>query len=445
MTYIERPRFSCALGGALSTISALPRVVPIVHATAGCGANLFGAYMGGSGFWGSGYCGGSSVPTSGITENDIVFGGTSRLHEQIESTLEIIDADLFLVTTGCMTEIIGDDVDAVVKDFKDSQVPVLSIETGGFKGNTYKGYEKVLEKLLTEYTNKEGSKRKNLVNIFGLVPASDPFFRGDLVEIKRLLERLEIQVNTFFTNDQNIDNIKSASEAELNIVLSVTYGVETAQIIKEKWGIPYYVSELPIGPSATEEFLRNIAYILKIDGTKVENIIKEEKENYYKYIERIADVYADSDFQNYAAVIGNSNNVFSITRFLQEDLGWIPKVLVITDELDDNQKNIIFKRFENIKGNKEFKLIYEVDTLKIHEKIIDNITVKDLGKYSDVISPLFVLGSSWEKEVAEKVSGKILTVSYPILNRVILDRGYAGYRGGLHLVEDLLDVIFAGR
>ncbi|AGK99525.1 nitrogenase component 1 [Clostridium pasteurianum] len=445
MTYIERPRFSCALGGALSTISALPRVVPIVHATSGCGANLFGAYMGGSGFWGSGYCGGSSVPTSGITENDIVFGGSSRLNEQIETTLEMIDADLFLVTTGCMTEIIGDDVEAVLRNFKDSKIPILSIETGGFRGNSYNGYEGVLEKLFNDYSNENTKKRKNLVNIFGLIPASDPFFRGDLVEIKRLLEKLGLEVNTFFTNDQTINNLRNASGALLNIVLSRTYGISVAESFKEKHGIPYYVSEIPIGPTATAEFLRDISKLLEIDNKKVEALIKQENENYYKYIERISDVYADSDFQHYAIVVGNANNTLSITKFLYEDLGWIPKFSVITDELDDNQKAVLNDRFEKLNVDKEIKLIYQTDASKIEEHLTNIIEVQKSEKYHDALSPLFILGSSWEKDFANKVGAKILSVSYPILNRAILDRGYAGYNGGLHLVEDLLDVIFTGR
>lgn len=331
MTYIERPRFSCALGGALSTISALPGVVPIIHSTLGCGSNLFGAYMGGSGFWGSGYCGGSSVPTSGITERDIIFGGEKRLAEQIKTTLELIDADLFLVLTGCMTELIGDDIQSVTKEFENSETPVLSIETGGFKGNSYSGYERVLQKLFVEYSEKVTDKRKNLVNIFGLVPAIDPFFRGDLDEIKRLLEKLGISVNTFFTNDQTIDNLREAPEASLNIVLSRTYGIDVAKKFEEKHGVPYYINELPIGPTATAEFLRNISKLLGICSEDVENLIHYENKNYYNYIERISDVYVDSDFQHYAVVVGNANNVISITRFLSEDVGWIPKFSIITD------------------------------------------------------------------------------------------------------------------
>jgi len=34
--FIERAKFSCALGGALSTIAGIPRVMPIVHAAGGC-------------------------------------------------------------------------------------------------------------------------------------------------------------------------------------------------------------------------------------------------------------------------------------------------------------------------------------------------------------------------------------------------------------------------
>jgi nitrogenase molybdenum-iron protein beta chain len=33
---------------------------------------------------------------------------------------------------------------------------------------------------------------------------------------------------------------------------------------------------------------------------------------------------------------------------------------------------------------------------------------------------------------------KHLSVSFPAYDRFITDRGYAGYRGGLHLFEDLI-------
>lgn len=38
---IEAPRFSCALGGALNTVTAIEGLVPIIHAGPGCGVQLF--------------------------------------------------------------------------------------------------------------------------------------------------------------------------------------------------------------------------------------------------------------------------------------------------------------------------------------------------------------------------------------------------------------------
>jgi len=85
--FVERPRYFCALGGAMSTINALPDTIPILHAASGCAGNITWAQNGGSGLQVGGYCGGLSVPSSNVQEREVVFGGTERLREQIENTL----------------------------------------------------------------------------------------------------------------------------------------------------------------------------------------------------------------------------------------------------------------------------------------------------------------------------------------------------------------------
>ena len=77
--FIERPRYTCALGGALSTLRAIPRAIPIVHAASGCGYNLFNATNSGSAYLGGGYCGSTSLPSSNVTEREIVFGGEKAI------------------------------------------------------------------------------------------------------------------------------------------------------------------------------------------------------------------------------------------------------------------------------------------------------------------------------------------------------------------------------
>ncbi len=85
-SFIEKPRFTCPLGGALATVNALPQAVAILHSSQGCGGNSNGAILGAAGHLGSGYCGGASVPASSISEKQIVFGGVARLEEQLNST-----------------------------------------------------------------------------------------------------------------------------------------------------------------------------------------------------------------------------------------------------------------------------------------------------------------------------------------------------------------------
>ena len=60
MTYsknlIDRPRYTCTLGGALGTLKALPgKVVPIIHAAPGCGGNLGYTISLSAAYAGSGY------------------------------------------------------------------------------------------------------------------------------------------------------------------------------------------------------------------------------------------------------------------------------------------------------------------------------------------------------------------------------------------------------
>ena len=51
---------------------------------------------------------------------------------------------------------------------------------------------------------------EKLVNIFGIVPYHDPFWSGNLEEIKRILEKIGLKVNTFFTDHQGMEDIRQA-------------------------------------------------------------------------------------------------------------------------------------------------------------------------------------------------------------------------------------------
>lgn len=249
--FVDRPRYACALGGALGTLRAIPRAIPIIHASAGCGHNLQNAINPGAGYLGGGYCGGLSLPSSNVVERDVVFGGEDRLREQITSTLEIMDGDLYIVLTGCMVEMIGDDLDAVVSEFADGAKPVIAVHTPSFRGNSYTGYELVLGALIQKFITRQPQKKPGSVNVLGIVPAQDVFWKGNLKEIKRLLEKLGLAVNTFFGEGETLEDIRNSGTASFNIVVSDVYGIEAAKKFEDVHGIPYIMTGFPVGADET--------------------------------------------------------------------------------------------------------------------------------------------------------------------------------------------------
>lgn len=444
-TFIDRAKSTCALGGALTTLLALPRAIPILHASGGCAGTLSNAFNLASGYRGAGYCGGTMTPTSNIVEKDIVFGGEDRLEEQIAETIKIIDGDLYFVVTGCQVEIIGDDAIGIARRFKDLKVPVLAASTPGFSGNSFAGYDAVLTTLINEFIDKKSEKAPNTVNLLGIVPGQDVFFRGNIREIARLLEGLGIKANTFFGDEESIEKIKNYGDASLTIVFSENYGIAAAKAFQETHQIPYITADLPIGPTRTESFLRTISEKLGIEQSVTQDLIAKEKKYFYSYFERILDAFTDLDFQRYAIVNTDTIYAFSLTSFLADDLGWIPHLVVINDEIEDHHKEAYQHKFTQLGSETKPKVIFEKHAGQLLKHIRQSWPVNQNNKYYNALSPSFLIGSSLEKGVAEKIGASFLSVAFPVSNRIVLDKGYTGFKGGLTLTEDLISNFVSSR
>jgi nitrogenase molybdenum-iron protein beta chain len=443
--FVDRPRYVCSLGGGLETLHALPRTVPIVHASSGCGSNISNATNPGGGHFGSGYVAGTALPSTNVIERDIVFGGEDRLKEQIQSTLEIVDGDLYVVVTGCVVEMIGDDVKRVVSEFSEEGKPILVVETGGFRGNSFTGYDLILETLFREFVEKKEEKKEDVVNIFGLVPAQDAFYKGNLRELKNLISKLGFKVNTIFGERETLEDLKNIGDARLNIVISDLYGVNPAKVFEEVHGTPYIIAPIPIGARASEEFIKAVGKALDVNEEVIEKVIKEEKEIYYDYLERIVDIVNDVDLQRYGIVVGDANYGPAVTKFISDELGWIPSLTVITDILEKEQEDQLLERFENYASGLKPKVVFDTDTSAVRRSLKTIWPQNNGSKYFDSFGPAVIIGSSLERDLAEEFGYPLLNVSFPVTTRVSLSRAYAGFRGGINLVEDLISLLVRGR
>lgn len=443
--FIERPRFLCSLGGAAGTVTALPGAIPILHSASGCAGNFAWTQNGGSGLQVGGYCGSLTTPSSNLQENEVVFGGEERLREQITNTLKVMEGDLYVVITGCVPEIIGDDIFAVVNDFRAQGAPIIGAVTGGFRGNSYWGYDLVLQALIRDYLEKDLPTVRGKVNLWGVVPYMDPFWQGNLEGARQLLELLGLEVNSFFTPSDSLERIRRGGEAELNVVVSDVYGQEAANLFSELHGTPSITLPLPVGASASEAFLREVGRALGLEESLVEAVIGREKERYYRILDPLTDCWNDLDLQRYAVVVGDANYAVALTRFLADDLGWLPLLTVCTDQLQEAEQQALAGRVAKLSSGFATNLVFESDGSQVRSHL-ERVWQPSQGeKYYNSFSPAFVVGSSFERELAQELKAPHLSVSFPVANRAVLDRSYTGFRGGLRLIEDLVSTIVAGR
>ncbi|QDR79264.1 nitrogenase component 1 [Sporomusa termitida] len=432
--YVEQIRHVCSLG-ALQSVLAIERAVPILHAGPGCGQKLWGALGLQNGCQGSGYVGGHSVPCTNIGEKEVIFGGNERLRDIIANSLKVLDADLFVVVTGCVADIVGDDVGEATRRFQEQGQPVVYAETGGFKGTNLFGHELVLDAIIDQYLPPAANVQPGLVNIWSVVPYHDAFWLGNLTELERLVSELGLTPNVIFGPGKGMEALYKVPQAQWNLLVSPWVGLKNVRHLAEKFNTPYlHYPVLPIGPTETANFLRTIGEYAGVAGKRVERVISRHEAEYYYYIERSADVLLETRLLPRRFVtIADSFYSLGVSRFLINDLGLLPELQYITDGVPEEYQGDITAQFQHFTDGITAKVVFTNDGGAAHADIRQ---IKFRGR------PL-IIGSAWDKVLAEELNGYQLSVSMPVSDRLALDRAYVGYQGGLRLAEDIYSLVLA--
>ena len=425
-TVIRNPRNGCALHGAIQTIEEIRGVVPIVHSNAGCTIQNYLANKA-SGL-GNGYVSGASIPSTSVQERHVIFGGASRLREQIKKTIKVVNGDLYLVLNSCESAMVGDDIAAMTKEVVEQGEAVIDCLHAGFHGDSHYGYENVVTdiiKKLPTVKKTEGEKEANLVNLFGILPQKDIYFKGDLAEIKRILEGIGLKVNTFFGPQNGVEEFKNAPNAALNLVFS-KWGIKPAEKLEELYGIPKLVfSSVPVGIKEVRDFVEKVAGSLNLQEETVNTFLQKEEETFRYYFQGIADSFFEEQVGKVIALVGDESTVLRIGTFVKEYLGAIIDVAVVTDGFPGEDGKI--------KKSEELKALANEVYFTQDGREIDNILV-----HSDVE---LILGSSLEEGAAKKKETVNLEISYPVYHKAILNKTYAGVNGALALTEDYISKV----
>ncbi len=430
-TTIKSPRNGCGLHGAVQTVQEIKGIVPIVHSNSGCAIQNYLANKA-SGL-ANGYVSGESIFSTDAQERHVIFGGASRLREQIKNTIKVADGDLYIVLNSCESAMVGDDVEAMTRESREQGESVIENLTAGFHGDSHYGYETVVADIVKKIPlvkNIEDGKQDNLVNVFGIIPQKDIYFKGDLAEVKRILNGIGLEVNTFFGPVNGVEEFTKAPNAALNLVFS-KWGNKAADQLGEQYGIPKLeFTGVPTGPKAVAEFVNEVAKKLSIDEEAVNGFLQNEEEEFNYYYQGLTDTFYEELVGKSVAVVGDESTVVRVGGFLKDYLGASVEIAIITDY------------FGAAERSKEEKSKEAVDLAQDVYFTQDAKEIQDILAHNDVD---LILGSSLENPVAEKKEIVSLEISYPVYYKTIVNKTYAGNRGALTLIEDYSTAVKAAR
>jgi nitrogenase molybdenum-cofactor synthesis protein NifE len=214
--------------------------------------------------------------TTGITTNDVIFGGDKRLADSIDYIMEHYKPEAIFVYSTCVTAMVGDDIDMTCKLGSEKHgVPVVPVHAPGFVGGKNLGSriagEAVLEHLI-------GTKEPEYTTPYDINLIGDYNVTGDMWQYLPIFKKIGIRVLSSMSGDGRVGDIRGAHRAKLNVIVCAKSLVTLCRKMQEQYDIPW-ISVSFYGKRDTTFAIREIAKALGDPEliAKAEAVIAEEE------------------------------------------------------------------------------------------------------------------------------------------------------------------------
>ncbi len=375
--------------------------------------------------------------TSSFTEGASVFGGSANLNQALQNIFSIYNPDVVAVHTTCLSEVIGDDIPTIIKKAKEEgKIPegkvVIHANTPSFVGSHVTGFSNMTKAMVTYLSEKTGEAKDQVNIVPGYV---DP---TDMREIKRLAGELKANIVMFPDTSDVLDTpqtgvyemypkggvtteaLKSTGDSIATVALGRWASHPAAEALEEKCGVPTSLLELPIGVTATDEYIDALRTYAHVDVPA--SIVQERG--------RLLDVISDMGQYLYGkrvAVAGDPDHVIGICRFLLE-LNMKP-VYVITGSHGNYFETRVAELLKDHVPNAKIK--QAADLFELHQWMKQEPV--DL-----------LMGNTHCKYMARAEDNlPFVRFGFPILDRMA-HRIYptVGYQGAMRLINDMINAFF---
>ncbi len=344
--------------------------------------------------------------TTGITTNDVIFGGDKRLDDSIDYIMEQYKPEAIFVYSTCVTALVGDDIDTTCRlaSERHGGVPIVPVHAPGFVGGKNLGSrlagEAVLEHLI-------GTKEPETTTPYDINLIGDYNVTGDMWQYLPIFEKIGIRVLSSLSGDGRVGDIRTAHRAKLNVIVCAKSLITLCRKMQENYDIPW-ISVSFYGKRDTTFAIREIVKALGDTDLieKAERVIAEEEAKLEKRLLPYREMFAGRK----AVLNTGGNKAWSIASGLQ-DLG----IEVVATSIRKSTEDDIEKAREYLGPNGVLMKTPASEQAKvIDETKADILLAGGRSLYTAIKKKISFIDVNQEKKVS-----------------------YGGYEGLLNLAEDL--------
>lgn len=393
---------ACVFCGSRVVLYPIADALHVVHGPVGCAAytwDIRGALSSGPELHRMSF-------TTDLKERDVIFGGEKKLHKVLTELIDTYHPKAAFVYGTCIVGVIGDDMDAVCRTVsREKNLDVIPVHAEGFKGTKKNGYQAACRALSTIIgTGDTSDIPAASLNILG-----DFNIAGETWQIKKYYERMVIHVVSTITGDGRVDEIRRAHGARLNVVQCSGSMMTLAQLMQERWGIPF-IQVSYFGIEDMTKALYDVAERLgdRVMMERTQSIVQEEigaiMPEIHSYREKLEGAKA-------LIYTGGAFKVFSLVRSLRT-LGM--KTVVAGSQTGDKD------------DYEQLRELCEEGTV-----LLDDTNPMELAKYIQEKDIDLVIGGVKERPIAYKLGVGFCDHNH---ERKI---GLAGYSGMLNFAREV--------
>jgi nitrogenase molybdenum-iron protein beta chain len=433
------PAKACQPLGAVFLSVGFQSTLPFVHGSQGCVA-YYRSHLSRH------FKEPSSCVSSSMTEDAAVFGGLNNLVDGLANTYNMYKPRMIAVSTTCMAEVIGDDLNAFIKTAKEKgSVPeefdVPFAHTPAFVGSHITGYDNALKGIVEHFWGGKAGTVPKLERVengsINFIGGFDGYTVGNLREVKRIFELFGADYTILGDNSDVFDTPtdgqfrmydggttleQAANAVHAKATISMQeYCTEKTFTYIRTWNQETVALNHPIGVAGTDRFIQEIA---RLSGKPVPAAITRERG-------RLVDAIADSNAQIHGkkfALYGDPDLCLGVAGFLLE-LGAEP-----THVLSTNGGKVWEEKARQLLASSPFG------------KNCHAYAGKDLWHMRSLLftDPVdFLIGNTYGKYLERDTGTPLIRLGFPIFDRHHHHRYPVwGYQGGMNVLVTILDKIF---